>query len=362
MTSRVDTIYTEKERNLTIDYLQAILILMVIDDHVGSRMGFLSSLFPYDSFFMPAFVMISGYFYKKVTIKETISKKLYRLFIPYTIWSIIGNMVSFVLYRLNVVDWYRIPSGKNILLQCFYEPLSEITGPGWFAIMLFSVVIVYSAIENGTRLFTRLFIGGGRNEILSDYVDLAILVSIGLAVTWVCAHHLNEGRVAATILRTGFYLQFYHIGFMFNHYWESRLKKIHPFIVCGICVFTNVVLICLYGNNIRFIGTVAMESFQTWHLPILTSLTGILFWYEFAGMLSIYVGKRREISFLARNTFTIMMVHLAFTKIPQFVAYYIQQHGNSRFSDFNLEAFRTTPFYSSGQGLQLVGFFLRSCR
>ena len=31
---------------------------MVIDDHVGSRVGILSSIFPYDSFFMPMLVFI----------------------------------------------------------------------------------------------------------------------------------------------------------------------------------------------------------------------------------------------------------------------------------------------------------------
>ena len=51
-----------KKRNMTFNCLQALLILMVIDDHVSSRIGLLTSIFPYDSFFMPFFVFISGYF------------------------------------------------------------------------------------------------------------------------------------------------------------------------------------------------------------------------------------------------------------------------------------------------------------
>ena len=35
-------------------------IIMVIDDHMSSRIGFLSSIFPYNSFYMPLFVFISG--------------------------------------------------------------------------------------------------------------------------------------------------------------------------------------------------------------------------------------------------------------------------------------------------------------
>lgn len=35
---------------------------MVIDDHMSTRIGILSSLFPYNSFYMPLFVFISGYY------------------------------------------------------------------------------------------------------------------------------------------------------------------------------------------------------------------------------------------------------------------------------------------------------------
>ena len=49
-------------RNQTFQYLEALAIIMVIDDHVGTRIGFLSSIFPYNSFYMPLLVFISGYF------------------------------------------------------------------------------------------------------------------------------------------------------------------------------------------------------------------------------------------------------------------------------------------------------------
>ena len=57
-------------RNQTFQYLEALAIIMVIDDHVGTRIGFLSSIFPYNSFYMPLLVFISGYFYHKKPIKN----------------------------------------------------------------------------------------------------------------------------------------------------------------------------------------------------------------------------------------------------------------------------------------------------
>ena len=50
-----------KKRNFTFDLLYALAIIMVVDDHTGNQIGILSKIFPYDSFFMPLFVFISGY-------------------------------------------------------------------------------------------------------------------------------------------------------------------------------------------------------------------------------------------------------------------------------------------------------------
>lgn len=54
-----------RARNQTFQWLEALAIIMVIDDHVGTGVGFLSSIFPYDSFFMPMLVFVSGYFFKE---------------------------------------------------------------------------------------------------------------------------------------------------------------------------------------------------------------------------------------------------------------------------------------------------------
>ena len=54
-----------KERNQIFNYLYAMAIIMVIDDHIGSRIGIMSSIFPYNSFYMPLFVL-----YQDISIKK----------------------------------------------------------------------------------------------------------------------------------------------------------------------------------------------------------------------------------------------------------------------------------------------------
>jgi fucose 4-O-acetylase-like acetyltransferase len=41
---------------------------MVVDDHVSKNVCILSSIFPYDSFFMPMLVFISGYFFRERSV------------------------------------------------------------------------------------------------------------------------------------------------------------------------------------------------------------------------------------------------------------------------------------------------------
>lgn len=58
-----------KSRNQTFQWLEALAMIMVIDDHVSTRIGILSSIFPYNSFYMPMLVFISGYFFKERSVR-----------------------------------------------------------------------------------------------------------------------------------------------------------------------------------------------------------------------------------------------------------------------------------------------------
>ena len=52
--------------------LSALGIIMVVDLHCGISLNLLNSIIPYESFFMPLFVFISGYF-NKVNEKTDLS-------------------------------------------------------------------------------------------------------------------------------------------------------------------------------------------------------------------------------------------------------------------------------------------------
>lgn len=343
----------ERKRNQTFQYLKAILILMVIDDHMSTRIGLLSSIFPYNSFYMPMFVFISGYFYREETVCNNIKHKIKHYLVPYLIWAVVGEAIAYVLMRCNIVNWYVNPfSVHSILCLITLDSLSPITGASWFVIMLFWVSIGYNILNMILRL-------GKKNM---DYLFLAIIAiagafSLKLCMAGFCMAGYSSNLLGLFILRTTWYLQFYHMGRMFRAYWEDHVKSWRTHYTCSICVAVNTVLICILGEKINFYSTSIMGSFNSCWMPLITSATGTLFWYKLVQFLSDKLGRIRIIDFIAENTFTIMESHILFINIPNFYVYFQCLLGNERYADFPLSQFISSTWVRYNSNTRLIGFF-----
>lgn len=255
----------QKTKNMTFQVMKALLIIMVIDAHTKSQIGLMTSIFPYDSFFMPLFVLISGYFYKKRSILNDFIHKIKNMFIPYISWCLVGNIIAYILNELKIVYWYREINLNSILETIFYGTLSQICGAGWFVIMLFYVSISYNLIKNVIL----------KENMIIDYIVLFVNVLFGCFAVNLCMKGYNITLARTVILRVVFYLQFYHMGNMFHKYWEKHIQKINKLYLIVLTALTNVVLICIVGRGeICFYATASMASFQNCFLPIITSITG----------------------------------------------------------------------------------------
>ena len=321
------------KRNLIFSYLEAIAILMVIDDHTGTHINILANIFPYNSFYMPLFVFISGYFYKKQGVLKNIKNKIIHLFIPYIICTLIGNGIAFILEKNNLVYWYESISSTSIWQWLTVCPPST-TSAAWFAIMLLWVSIAYNSI-----------CGIIKSESKSvAYIMLIALICIGEISVHFCMRGYNTNLNYLPWLRMAFYIQFYHLGVMFKKYWESYIQKMHIEIVCGLCVLINLLLFNFYGRDISFPSSCWMGNFKSWYLPIITSITGILFWYKIMQVFSEKIGEVKIIEFLAQNTFLIMEIHLFFINIPNFYTLYKVVFGKLLCIEFDRGVFEATPW------------------
>lgn len=339
-----------KQKNQTFQYLKAIAILMVIDDHMSTRIGFLSSLFPYNSFYMPLFVFISGYFFRDKGVGRSLKSKVEHLLLPYLIWIYVGQLVSFMLDRAGVVHWYipvnNVLNTMNYLLTV--GPISLIIGPAWFGIMLFWVVVLYILLHKLLQF----------EKPLMAYVFLIISIIAGFITLQLCMKgYQNTSLVHMALLRAVWYIQFYHMGWLFHEHWEKKIERVPALAVIGICIFVNVILLCIYGDKINFYSTTYMSSFNSWWIPLITSITGILFWYKVMHFIAERVGEIKAVSFLADNTFTVMCTHLMFTNISNYYAYQQALRGNIEYTSFPTGEFLSSPWVRYNANTRLVGFF-----
>ena len=84
--------------------LSAFAIIMIVDAHAQYGVGLFNSVIPFNSFFIPLFVFISGYFNKvdgKTDLLGYIRKKEQSLLVPYFGFSVVGVILSLILYRIK---------------------------------------------------------------------------------------------------------------------------------------------------------------------------------------------------------------------------------------------------------------------
>lgn len=337
---------THKKRNQTFAYLYVMAIIMVIDDHCSTRIGFLSSIFPYNSFYMPLFVFASGYFFKRMGILDNVKYKVKKLLIPYVIWNIVALVVAFMLDRIFLIDWFKMPTTESIVRMFLNGSSTSVNGAAWFVIMLFWVSIFYNILKN-------LF----KDNKFTDTILTIFFIITGFISIYLCTQGYNaKGLFWLFILKTTFYIQFFHYGFMFKKHFEKLLLKHRKILVCIICIFINGLLILIFGDKINFYSTSGMGGFNYWYLPLITSFTGIIFYYEIMEFLSKKIGRVKIIDFISRNTFVILETHLLFVNIPNFYVYLKILQGSTLYSDFNLNAFINNAWVRYSPDTRLIGF------
>lgn len=341
-----------KERNFTFDLLYVLAIIMVVDDHTKAQLGILKSIFPYDSFFMPLFVFISGYFYKKQNVIKNIKHKTEKIFIPYMIWNVIMLGITIIIDRILKTNWAIGINKVKVLNSIFLGPLVTTNGPSWFVIMLFWVSILYNLIRNVIK----------PNKI-NDCILTIISIIAGLISVYLCVKGWNKkSSLMLFVLRTVFYIQFYHLGYIFKEHIEDRIKKANKYIICSICVIINVILIAIYGDKVNFYATSNMRGFSYWYLPIITSITGITFWYIIMDYVANKIKESKIITYIAQNTFFIMETHLLFANIINILFYIFNKMGIKYFLKFDTKSFIQSAWSGSAWNMNsrfgIIGFLL----
>ena len=201
----------EKERNLYLDVLKAVSVILVVFGHsiqYGSGMEYLSwgyclynPVFSFIySFHMPLFMLISGYLFyfssKNKTAKELIVSKSKQILIPLFCWSFVSLFVHIIKILAGV------SSHKITLVWIFQTIFSGFWGGPWFlwAIWWCSLLIII-----GRKYFK----------------DSLIFYS----VVWVAMFFIPDTNNTAVYK---FMLPFFILAYLFNKFdLTTKLSKIY---------------------------------------------------------------------------------------------------------------------------------------
>lgn len=327
--------------------MSAFGILFVVDSHCGGVMNPLSEVFPYDSFFMPMFVFISGYFFKESdvgSLRDTgrfLLRKLRRIFLPYLGWMFLYGVFIFIFVKkLSWLTWSdRVFSDIPLNILTTGDGFN-VNGAAWFVPLLFFVTVVYAVIR---RIVVALC-----PAVWNDIAAFSVFAVLGGACAWFSASGASEDQRLLLLLKIGFFLQFYAFGQLFRRYLEPLFDRISAGWVCVGCIAVNLTLL-LAKQPIQFPRCATMMGFSlpgAAILPLITSLTGIFFWLKICKLLSPALGGSRIWNTVSDNTFFIMEHHLL-VKCAVYVLYYLLfRLGLLTLEGFDVAALRATPWFT----------------
>ena len=179
--------------------LSAFGIIFVVDAHAWGGVGLMINIFPYNSFFIPMFCFISGYFFnpeKANNLVRYLLHKVHTLLMPFFVWNFIYGILITLLRHTNLVFYGSDLSIKTLFILPFFEgSLFEINSPAWFVPALFMVIFTYAV------LYKIMFRG------FPAFIVTFILAIAGASCIFLSRKGYNNSLLLP-VLKTGFLLQF----------------------------------------------------------------------------------------------------------------------------------------------------------
>lgn len=363
---------TKKKSNKDFMVFSAICILFVVDIHSGGGVNLLSKIFPYDSFFMPAFIFISGYFFKKPNnIKDTIYfivKKSKRLLIPFykyniyisIIWVIISIFVSNKILSTNSMrietnnfDIISFVVDKLIFIPFSYGTPFDLISPSWFLISLWGTICCYTLV---TFIFKS-------DSLISEIILLIVLVASGLFSIILSKMGYSNCQEFILILKILFFLPFFQLGHIFSFMDRNNiLNEVKYGYLALLSLFINSVLLIFYSDfEISFVSLAFMQSFKNSYpiIPLVTGFTGICFYLYISKMIAKHWGDNYIINQISENTLAILCIHIFVFNLLNLFFFYMKTHFNC-FMSFNSERFLSSAWYiyAPHVGFSLIYFTL----
>lgn len=298
-------VYTMAEKsNKKFMLLSAVGILMVIDAHSWGAISLFGSFMPPNSFFMPLFVFIAGYFNKvdaETKLFDYVKHKAKRLFIPYIYVSLIV-LIFEVVIRL-VRDEGLNYSAKQIgmALKRFFTDgyIVDLSFPMWFVPALFVTEFVYASMKH---YISRIF---RWNSYFAMIVFSLINIGIVFASKAVKGSGVPDGLLL--LFKCLFFMVFIELGVLYKNVLEEKLKRVNQLALIMLLLLINMIrtMIMPQAYDIAFNGLATMSGFTSPYAvtPLISSIIGILFWITVIDLIGNPLYNNAIMNYISDNTF-----------------------------------------------------------
>ena len=320
--------------------LSALGIIMVVDAHCWGALNLFSFFIPYNSFFMPMFVFISGYFNKidmNTNMWIYLKRKIKTLLLPYFGISLAALIIEWLIncYKLNTAPAFSITYILKSFKNVYYS--GEITGIAaslWFVPMLFSVQIVYAFLKKA------LYRQWNSKEILVFFYTLHFYV------VWYAKKYSVEPS-KFLLFKILFFLPFIELGIIYRDELEARLQKVNHLLLLLILLIINTIRIMIMPSesDIAFNNLSTLSGFTSpyYVTPFISSVIGILFWVEIVDLIGPLFYESRIINYISENTFSIMGFHIVFSNFLNCILYAINKI--IPITEFDITKFQRSSMY-----------------
>ena len=329
--------------------LSAIGIFMVVDHHTFTAFNILGDFLPYNSFFMPMFVFISGYFNKvngSTNLWTYFVKKVKTLLVPYTGLSLtVFALQQLINYIKLGNEMSPLPSGyfkfvlNRIITVGSYGAIVE---PMWFVIALFATLMIYAVLKK--YLY----------KIWNSYIMFVLFCGLQIFVVYIAKTADMESLEYLLVpFKCLFFFPFIEMGIIYRDHLEKRhsamsggSKIIMMFLLLVINAIRTTYMPMAYDIAIDSIDNLSGFTSPYYITPIISAVIGILFWMTFADLVGKQVYESKFVNFMSCNTFWIMGLHITFYNILNCILMGINNIIEIPY--FDVEAFKETEWYFWG--------------
>lgn len=310
-----------KTRNINIDIIKGIGIILMVGGHCG--MPFTHFIY---LFHMAIFFMASGYCFNasnSETLQGVLSfvkRKFKGLWLPYVLWTTVFSLLHNVFVKTGIYSpepWSVIEIGKNIIKSFFLHGHTQLGSALWFIGTLMQIAVLYCCID---YVIKKVTVSKKAGFLLQGTVSI-ILLAVGYRCYLTNSIWGGGNRVLS------YYCLFY-LGAVLREFQKIVCtEKYHYW------KMTVAFLVLVFCNQI---GSIALDenSYETPIFLLVVSICGWMLLYEMSQELRKIKLLTNLVVCCGQNSMSIVVLHFLCFKIINIIGVMVYKHPKEMIATF----------------------------